>query len=589
MSRRGVLTQSNHTVTKSAVVLLVMAAAILLLGAPGCGGGEATQTSATDAGTTAPADSVSDLPTQSAEVVVADAPDPSPLDLPHLGDVSYQIDETVEAVSAQTSVKEDTILKLTDGRGLTYELVIPAGAIAQRIPITMRGLTGLSSTNVPGELLGGVLLEPDGLRFAAPASLTVTGTGMGESIRILTGKEDGTNIDLAEQATAGGGVGATLWHLSPYLISDWENVAGSVLESQVKATAKALLDRINALLKDPQIKVTPPPSVSLECSDEVTEMLEQQLLDLWLRSADDPEGELLRAAVSAAHEYQVQGLDDTALFQAAQKLLLRQKARAEKLIQQYGSDREKMLAIGTYGLIVARNMDLVGGLEAEEQALGAKVANYVASFVDGLIDDIRTKHDYKMMRVAILVGKWANLLGVNEGKFDETAITERVFAAMQFKVETTFTFNWPEQEWVLKSSADIQFELGGSIKFAGGGTGIYVSYVGPASVPMTGPDFPVTVALEDFDPCSGTATFSIDRHSADSEQYDFGDGDVETLDLAKISWESVFESRLEDGMYRFPVTLQNGQAVAIDESPSGTSPSGEVTGTLQIKVTHVPK
>jgi len=221
--------------------------------------------------------------------------------------------------------------------------------------------------------------------------------------------------------------------------------------------------------------------------------------------------------------------------------------------------------------------------------LGSKAANYVASFVDGLIDDIKTRHDYKIVRPAIFVGKWANLLGVNEGKFDEAAITERVIAAMRFKVETTFTFNWPEQEWVLKSGADIQFQLGGSFKLAGTGTGYYLSYTGPASVPMTGPDFPVTVTVEDFDPCAGTATVSIDRHSADGEQYDLGDGEVETLDLAKISWESVFESRLEDGVYRFPVTLKNGQAVAVDESVDGTSPSGKVSGTLQIKVFHVPK
>ena len=88
---------------------------------------------------------------------------------------------------------------------------------------------------------------------------------------------------------------------------------------------------------------------------------------------------------------------------------------------------------------------------------------------------------------------------------------------------------------------------------------------------------------------TGTATFAIDRHAADSEQYDFGDGQVDSVSLAKASWESIFKSRLEDGVYRFPVTLQNGQAMIIDQSFDGTSPSDKVTGTLQIKVTHTPK
>ena len=191
-----------------------------------------------------------------------------------------------------------------------------------------------------------------------------------------------------------------------------------------KRTAKAVLDGIKAVLKDPQIRVTPPPSLKLECSDEKTEKEDERLLDLWLQNDDKPETELLRAAISSMNLYNVLGWDSTAQQEAAKKLLLRQQARVGKLIQQYGGDREKMLAIAAYGMIVVRNMELLGSqaLEGEQLALASKIANYVASFIDPLISDIKTKHDYKMMRPAFLVARWAGLLGANEVKLDEGVI-----------------------------------------------------------------------------------------------------------------------------------------------------------------------
>ena len=105
---RGQLTQRGGTVTKALVALAVSAVAILLLTAAGCGGGGAAQTGAT--ATTAPGGTISgtgpastasasgasgDGAASEAAVTIVDAPSSSPLDLPHLGSVSYSIDDTV--------------------------------------------------------------------------------------------------------------------------------------------------------------------------------------------------------------------------------------------------------------------------------------------------------------------------------------------------------------------------------------------------------------------------------------------------------------------------------------------------------------
>ena len=113
---RGQLTQRGGTAAKALVALAVSAFAILLLTTVGCGGGGAAQTGST--ATTAPGVTSGTGPSSTATgpatsgdgaaseaaVTIVDAPNSVPLDLPHLGNVSYSIDDTVTAVTAPVSV-----------------------------------------------------------------------------------------------------------------------------------------------------------------------------------------------------------------------------------------------------------------------------------------------------------------------------------------------------------------------------------------------------------------------------------------------------------------------------------------------------
>jgi hypothetical protein len=618
----GTLASGRHGRTRKGDLRLVCgtAAVLVLVSAFGCGGGAGAQSTASTtasapvggtatsgaSGVSQPAGPIdttggSDQQT-GANVSIVDQHDPSPLDLPSLGTVSFSLDETVKPVTVPVELTKDTVVTLTDAQGLTYELVVPAGAVARRISITMEAMKGVSSTDVPGKLVGGVIIKPDGLRFAAPATLTITGKGVGASAHILTSAEDGTGVDFAEPRTADGaaaGIAATLWHLSDYLLSDWIADPAAAYEDQVKARAVVVLEKVKAVLADPQIRVTVPPSLSLECSDEVTEMLDQQSIDLWLRSADDPETELLHALLSSATQHELLGLDNSALWDAVRKVLLRQQARAEKLIKEYANDRERMLAVGSYGLIVARNMQFVGGLEAESSALIARVGEYDASFIDGLIEDIIAKHDYKMFRPVLLVGKWANLLGITEGKFDGSLIIRRAMAAMEFKLKTKAVMqhhgidDGKTGTWTVQS--EIPVTLGADDDFrpvlSGEGSGKYISFTatgGSSFEPMVAPDFPIMAVIDPFDPCRGEATLKLDRYSADHETY--GESKLQmpvVLGLLQAVFHKYRLTGPAGDLYSFPLTLNNLQINAVQET--FTNQAGTAEGTFEVTLIHTPR
>lgn len=65
-------------------------------------------------------------------------------------------------------------LKLTDDNGVSYQLVIPPNALLATEDITMRVVNDVTDWPLAGKYIGGVQLEPAGLRFLAPATLTIT-------------------------------------------------------------------------------------------------------------------------------------------------------------------------------------------------------------------------------------------------------------------------------------------------------------------------------------------------------------------------------------------------------------------------------
>ena len=79
---------------------------------------------------------------------------------------------TARQVSALMTVKAGGTLTLTDAKGMVATLYIPSGALKQDTTITMAPLQEVPIAEFTGALSNGVVIEPEGLRFAKNAQLT---------------------------------------------------------------------------------------------------------------------------------------------------------------------------------------------------------------------------------------------------------------------------------------------------------------------------------------------------------------------------------------------------------------------------------
>lgn len=102
---------------------------------------------------------------------------------------------------------------LTAG-GLT--LAVPPGALSGDERITMTPLRDLAHSPLEGLLIGGVRLEPEGLRFLYPATLTMPlSAGVATSEVLGFGSAgNGSELHLQPHTIAGGTITLRLWHFS---------------------------------------------------------------------------------------------------------------------------------------------------------------------------------------------------------------------------------------------------------------------------------------------------------------------------------------------------------------------------------------
>jgi hypothetical protein len=104
-------------------------------------------------------------------------------------------------------------LSMTDSVGLTWTLDIPPYALPYPTTITMTAMKDVTLDGL-GWMDGGVVLEPDGLTFITPATLTVSGGELSTGVFMMLGEHDGGNVTLANYERSDGTATATIYHFS---------------------------------------------------------------------------------------------------------------------------------------------------------------------------------------------------------------------------------------------------------------------------------------------------------------------------------------------------------------------------------------
>jgi hypothetical protein len=112
-----------------------------------------------------------------------------------------------QAASAVLSAAGGT-LTVTGSAGHQFSLVVPVGALPEATTITLTPVAGLTGLPLAGSLLAAVQLEPAGLRFQLPATLSVTLPGGPPPPGVVGFSLDSDGTGFALQRT--GANGATL-------------------------------------------------------------------------------------------------------------------------------------------------------------------------------------------------------------------------------------------------------------------------------------------------------------------------------------------------------------------------------------------
>jgi hypothetical protein len=269
-------------------------------------------------------------------------------------------------------------------------------------------------------------------------------------------------------------------------------------------------------------------------------------------------------------------------------LLGRLEKKALLLMRTYTGRPEKLLAVATAALGIARRMQLLG---SEATAIMVLIPGWWEASIDPLVNDVIEKHDYSKADTVWWVARSASLLGA---AVTAEQVQRKMEGALTFGLEAQLNVHWPAQDWLLVSTFAMQhhaFDAGKDF-LTGKGTGEYVSFTSPDSMSTQAPAFPVAATLRNFDACAGTADLTIDRFYADAETYQIEDDDPPppfTMSLVKESFERMFAKYLKDGVYTLPVQVRNLDPRMVDQTIEVTSTAGKVRAEFDIVLTHTPK
>jgi hypothetical protein len=523
---------------------------------------------------------------------------PATVEIPIPGKITFGVDSSRTVQVEYPADGSDVTLELTDGAGLDWKLVVPGIALGQPQTLKMTALSGLQSSNIPGALKGGVLLEPDGLSFRIPATLTVSGAGLGNKIVLLTGAQDGSAMDVALPGVEGNS--ALIAHFSSAAADDWQETDlddfGNWLDGLDKDAMAAAKAFLNAHKND--IRVPVPPSIPLECRDQNGQSADDASLDQFLKDAGEPENTLISNLLSIKRDKALVGRPYDETYSLEIELASRLVKKAQLLLQTYKGVDDKLFAVATFAISAGRQIQLLGG-EFDTQIL-VDIGQWCSDAIDRLIKDIAEKHDYRKVNAVWLMAKWAALLG-NESKSVEDIIS-KLEGALLFKFQGTFNYTTLDSKWVMKSEFPVRLTISQQAFWTGSGSGSYsYTFLKSGNVSAETQPFTVHALMNKFDACAATVSITVDQFSGESETMHVEDLDPVTQPYVKTAWDFAFRNYKGNGEswfnpgsgsidgYTFPLTLRNLDINAVDETVEGnTNCGGKCKVDFEIKLIHTP-
>jgi len=585
----------NQRLYKQFVIILIVVSLILACGLPQAILDTPTTTPSTS-GTVNLGENSDDV----GEARIVDGPIAQvQISLPSLGKVEFVADTSNSVSLNYPADGSSQVLTLIDGSGLIWVLDIPGDALDQPQTIRMTALSDLKTNDVPLELIGGILLEPNGLKFVTPATLTVIGANLGSRVLILTGGQDGSGMELTLHRDEPSSLTAQVTHFSTIVTGNADNDDElNKMRDRVTAEAQVLSTQVKNFLKNKDIQVPVPPSLPIECVDPAYGHANSISIQEFVENASQPEKSLIEALEKNVYTQQLLASKDSDLTPLISELYWRLEKKAALLIKTYSKQPEKFMAITSFALRVNKDEGLVGVVE--QNSFLNIIANWADQLIKPELKEVINNHDYKKANAAYNLLKWASTVGVENT--DIIDLLNKISRALTFKVKITldqYDGTPTKFHWVTESETTVFWKgfdpvhPGGVIY--GSGTGKYITATSSAWKITPPASYPVQVAFKDFNPCVSMLEVGFNRFaSEDGETY--SDTYSTTLlwllgEAAEAGFNRYYEynPEYEDGdFFVYIMFLQSGNVTAAEETFTETV-YGQQHGTLTITVTHTPR
>lgn len=510
-----------------------------------------------------------------------------------------------ESVKVSPFDTKDVALTLKDESGRIWSLLLPAGCVPYNVEISMELLYGIKGETELGTPAAGVYFHPSGLEFEKPAILTVSESN--QTSAVCTAEYDGSGMELAIPASTEKNAASNsvlIMHFSSAFLFDFDKGKEQLVEG-FKSFARASYERAckeaETLLKQP-LTIPPPPSIPATC-----ELLngKEKLPDYtkFKEAFVEPERTVLEWLIAAKRQVILYGAENLpALGDTEYKLMARLDRKLTKLIRTYYPQEEYLYPVGMTAIQVHRTLTLLG---YPDSGTIERIAQWIWEVTQKVYEDIRSKHEYKKLRVFLHYSRQASMLDTT-GSHWEAQTLEMLNDLLHFRIKYRYDFNGSNGDRI-STQADIpvSFDIRGEYEslfdaISGNSEGRYTDYFmhDAPEVKLETDSYQVSAMLRNFNPCEGKVEVVIDRLTADVENQVYPGGDVVKFDpgIPRLLNGQLFGENLSSAVFpgyesgrafAFKENIRNGDDVMVDKEYQKNM--NEVSVKLTVQVYHEPK
>ena len=482
-------------------------------------------------------------------------------------------------------------LSVTNVDGWVWTLSLPKNALLSPQYITMIPSSGVDSGNCMLNVSSSVMLEPDGLQFAAPATLTLqTPAPLGPHAALVMGGDDGSAIYFVRTTGLSNTYSTTLAHFTSAGAVDLTDGELNDFNSAHLQAANAAFDQalndVKALSR--VVRIPPvPPDYSLSC-DPNANPGQLDAINAYEKAIFAKQRDAAQRLLGAAFElYELTGQDGSIQIanSAIHNLMQTDGERVvNSLFSRYFGDPKKFKVCFDLALIVTAE-ELTDASNFGPGLWDTKMEQWSYKIRDYYLNQLKTQHDYSLVQV--LIALYQQLEGLY-GTGNYTHLLDPISSALTFNLHLDFKLSGGAGQSEASSDIVLYTDLESGKDPAGSGVVNYISgsFAGATLVP--GQSFSEDIDTPKFDVCqSFIADVTLSKVGPATESYQESGLSYSVQSLLRQSCESVFGSKkASNGLYTFPCHIHNKNVQTIDETFTGSGGGGAVT--LKIKATHTP-